>query len=84
MSNTKYNIGDKVWRATSGTEEKKVLCPECFGKTFLTVILGDNSQVKIWCVSCTVRSEYSYEDISTGYVRYYEWHAKVELFGNTP
>ena len=74
----KYKIGDKVWYATSGTREKKVLCPECFGKTYLTVILGDDSQVKIWCVSCTIRG-FNYEDISTGYVSYYEWYAEPQL-----
>ena len=69
-------IGDKVWYAKSGSEEKSVLCPECFGKKYLKVILGDDSELLIHCVSCSYRPEYSYEEISTGYVKYYAWSAK--------
>lgn len=74
-----FKIGDKVWRASHGTAEKKVLCPECFGKTYLTVILGDDSRVNIPCVACSRRDQYSYEEYSTGYVYYYEWFSKPEL-----
>lgn len=75
----KYKIGDKVWQAVSGTREKRVLCPECFGKTYLTVILGDDSQVKIHCVACKERMSYGYDEYSTGSVRYYEWFAEPKM-----
>ena len=48
----KYDIGDKVWWASRISTEERVVCPECFGKLFLTVILGDNSQVTIECAGC--------------------------------
>jgi len=68
----KYNIGDKVWYAKTGTKEKSVECPECFGKKFLTVILGDNSKVTIDCAGCAR----GYEP-PKGYVIYYEWGVDV-------
>ena len=51
MDNLK--LGDKVWYASIKTIEKSVVCPECFGKKYLTVILGDDSQVTIDCAGCS-------------------------------
>ena len=48
----KYNIGDVVWYARRETTTDKIMCPECFGKKVLTVILGDGSQVIIDCMGC--------------------------------
>jgi len=64
---SKYKIGDSVWWAGITGQEEDVLCPECFGKKFLTVILGDDSKVTIPCVSC-IRG---YEEPS-GKVYYYK------------
>lgn len=48
----KYNIGDTVWAASVEHYEAHEQCPDCFGKKFLTVILGDDSQVTIDCDTC--------------------------------
>lgn len=48
-----FTIGDTVWVAGQRTKEVFETCPECFGKRFLTVILGDDSQVQIDCAGCS-------------------------------
>ena len=49
----KFNIGDTVWFAQRKAVKKKTTCPDCFGKKYLTVILGDDSKVTIDCAGCT-------------------------------
>ena len=68
----KFNIGDWVWIAESGSTQKYKICPDCMGKLYLTVILGDNSQVTIPCATCAPGIE-----PPTGKVSYYEWDASV-------
>lgn len=47
------NIGDKVYWVYSNTNYGKYIpCPMCFGKKVITVILGDDSQVKSECGFC--------------------------------
>jgi hypothetical protein len=48
-----FNIGDTIYVATCTSVEKWLPCPDCHGKKFLTVILGDDSRVTIDCDSCT-------------------------------
>ncbi len=48
----KYKIGDVVWAANRRRVEKSMVCPDCLGKKFLTVILGDDSRVTINCSFC--------------------------------
>lgn len=77
----RFKMGDKVWYATSGTTEKKLPCADCFGKRFLTVILGDDSKLPIPCENCSWSDESSWgyrEPYPHGYVRHYEWSAKAE------
>lgn len=50
---TKYNIGDKVWLASVNYTDKWITCPDCFGRKFLTVIMGDDSRVTIDCAGCS-------------------------------
>lgn len=67
-----YKIGDKVWYASRGSTQEKVVCPECFGKKYLTVILGDDSKVTIDCAGCA-----SGYDPPKGYITHYKQHASV-------
>ena len=49
----KYNIGDTIfWVEASTSYQKQIPCPMCFGKCFVTIILGDDSQEKIECGFC--------------------------------
>lgn len=68
-----FNIGDTVFVARANPVEKQVVCPHCFGKKFLTVILGDGSQVKIDCTGCARGYE-----TPTGSVSYHEFTPYVE------
>jgi uncharacterized Zn-finger protein len=47
-----YSVGDKVWLARCEHEEKEVLCPVCFGKYKVTVILGNGDHVEVDCDFC--------------------------------
>ena len=62
-----YSIGDKVWYAGRESKIERVTCPECFGKKYLTVILGDDSKVTIDCAGCAAGY-----DPPKGYVEYYK------------
>ena len=68
-----FKMGDKVWYANAGVVEKSVICPECFGKLYLTVILGDDSKVTIDCAGCSRGMQ-----PSTGRISYYEWKVDVK------
>lgn len=49
----KYNIGDKVyWVYSESRYSKKIPCPMCFGNRMVTIILGDDSQIKSECGYC--------------------------------
>ena len=48
-----FDIGDKVWIARIGKVKSQITCPHCLGKKYLTVIMGDESLVKIDCSCCT-------------------------------
>ena len=52
MSRPKFQIGDAVYHARTKTRPVYLQCTECMGKKFLTVILGDDSQVTIECDCC--------------------------------
>jgi len=67
-----YNIGDKIWYAGRKSTEETVVCPECFGKKYLTVILGDDSRVTIDCAGCA--SGYG---PPKGYVTYYKQYIDI-------
>ena len=68
----KFNIDDKVWFAATYPIEKREVCPDCFGKKVLTVILGDDSRVSIDCSGCSA----GYEP-PRGYIIYWEKSTKV-------
>jgi hypothetical protein len=63
----KYKIGDIVWCASRERVREEIVCPECLGKKYLTVIMGDGSQVTIACVGCSR----GYEQ-PLGYVTYWK------------
>lgn len=67
-----YNIGAKVWYAKREAITEREPCPECFGKRYLTVILGDESEVTIDCVGCASGFE-----APKGYILYYKQTADV-------
>ena len=67
-----FKIGDKVWYASRKTINKSIVCPECFGKKALTVILGDDSTVSIDCAGCA-----SGYDPPKGYVTFWEQSVNV-------
>jgi hypothetical protein len=67
-----FNIGDKVYVPKYGTQEVFVTCPHCFGKKYLTVILGDESKVTIDCECC--REGYEHK----GKISIWKWGASAE------
>jgi len=47
-----FNVGEKVWIASHGRQEFHDPCPVCFGKLFVTVILGNGELVETPCSYC--------------------------------
>ena len=62
-----FKINDEVFWARYERKQRYIKCPECFGKRFLTVIMGDESRVTIDCVGCT---QQPYEGPSGSIVTY--------------
>lgn len=50
----KHNLGDTVfWVESSCNYGKSIPCPMCFGKQYVTIILGDESKTEIECGFCS-------------------------------
>lgn len=47
-----FNLGDTVWLAQTESKEEHIVCDTCFGKMYITAILGDGSEVTIPCEGC--------------------------------
>lgn len=74
MSEMKYKLGDVIYWVESGTHHGKLIpCPMCFGKFFVTLILGDGSQEKIECGFCSHGI-----DRPSGQAKTWEAHAEVK------
>lgn len=71
---TEFKFDDEVFWAKLDNYEYQLKCPDCLGKTFLTVILGDESQVRIDCELC--RRGYLG---SLGYIPIYQYTPNTEL-----
>ena len=48
----KFSYAEAVWCAEVVPKETFLQCPDCFGKKFLRVILGDDSEVTVDCSLC--------------------------------
>jgi predicted RNA-binding Zn-ribbon protein involved in translation (DUF1610 family) len=48
----KYNIGDEVWWATSGSRQVWETCPDCGGTKYIRLIMFDNTEHQIECKNC--------------------------------
>lgn len=64
-----FNVGDQVWIAKTEWKEYYLTCPHCFGKKFLTVILGDDSKITIDCECCRAGYLGSQGTVSVGQYR---------------
>lgn len=67
-----FGLGDTIYLAHRVWTDRYEQCPDCCGKLYLTVILGDDSQVTIPCTTCSRGF-----DGPTGQVRVYEYAPSV-------
>ena len=67
-----FDIGDKVWVAHWDKDKRWETCPHCLGKKYLTIIMGDESQVSIDCICCTDQWK------SPGKIPIYDYLPKAE------
>ena len=68
-----FNIGDKVFMATYGRNEKFVTCPDCLGSKQVKVVLGDGTEILIECGGCDPGG---YQG-STGRIRQYDYSVEA-------
>jgi hypothetical protein len=72
----KYKIGDVAWYASCNKHVYKYIpCPVCYGKSEITVILGNDDRVIVPCSYC----EEGYRG-PTGTVGEYQIMTKAEIF----
>jgi hypothetical protein len=69
----KYKVGDSVWYAKCRWEPIRTLCPTCFGKKKVTLILGNGDQVTLPCEGCGRGY-----DPPSGYVHEYDYVVEPE------
>ena len=48
----RFKVGDTVWNAKCRWEQIQVVCPTCFGKKEVTLILGNDERVILPCDGC--------------------------------
>ena len=72
-----YTIGDPIIYIEHSYEAARKVCDQCFGKRFLTVILGNDEQVTIECQHCLENRGYG-DRVATGYTNNREalWAAR--------
>ena len=70
----KFKVGDAVWIAKCGIESVRKICPTCFGKKEVILILGNDEWVVLPCKGCTPGF-----DPPRGYISEYEYVAEPEI-----
>lgn len=68
----KFEIGDKILIPSFERHERRIICPDCVGNRFLTVIMGDKTEVTIKCENCGP----GYEPPS-GYIKTYDFEGEI-------
>ncbi|MEE9386402.1 MAG: hypothetical protein V3V08_23555 [Nannocystaceae bacterium] len=58
---TRFNVGDTVFRPYANTCAKQVQCPDCLGSKHWEAHLPNGEQIPIWCPTC----EFGYEHRGT-------------------
>ena len=67
-------VGDKAWYAKCNWEPIRQLCPTCFGKKEVTLILGNSGRVVLPCGGCSHGF-----GIPTGFMSEYDYVVEPEL-----
>jgi len=70
----KFKVGDAVWIAKCGIESVQKICPTCFGKKEVTLILGNGDSVILPCKGCVIGF-----DPPGGYISECEYVAEPEM-----
>jgi len=70
----KFKVGDTVWYAKCGLEQVRKICPTCYGKKEVTLILGNGDSVVLPCKGCAP----GYNS-PRGYIFEYEYIAEPEV-----
>lgn len=69
----KFKVGDTVWWAKCRWEQIEVLCPACFGKREVTLILGNGDSVILPCEGCSAGF-----NPPSGYISEYDYVSEPE------
>jgi hypothetical protein len=73
MNERRFNVGDVVYNARCQWASKQTLCPICFGKCQVTLILGNEDSVILPCDYCSRGFE-----APTGYISEYDYIVEAE------
>lgn len=71
---TKYDVGDVVYKGESYYETKHIECPDCLGKKVVHITFADNRIEELPCYTC---STWGWDRSSLGYLEYKEWVPRV-------
>lgn len=68
----KYEFGQEIWYVDTSHEPRYIPCVDCFGKRYLTVILGDDTKLTVPCETCKQRG---WDDYSSGILEVFDYAA---------
>lgn len=71
---TKYNVGDIIYKGDSSYQENYVECPDCLGKKIVHITFADNRVEELSCYTCET---WGYPRYSTGTLSFKEWVPRV-------
>lgn len=69
-----FKVGDKAYLASMESHQERVVCPDCLGSKYITVILGDKTELHIDCCTCGIGY-----DPPRGYVTYHSYRPKPQV-----
>lgn len=71
---TKYDVGDVVYKGDISYETKNIECPDCLGKKVVYITFADNRIEELPCYTCQT---WGWDRHSLGYLEYKEWLPRV-------
>lgn len=71
---TKYNVGDVVYKGDSSWEEQRIECPDCLGTKIVHITFADKRIEELSCYTCRT---YGFPEYSTGFLDFKNWIPKV-------
>lgn len=72
---TKYDVGDVVYKGVTTYKKEYIECPDCLGKKIVHITFADNRVEELSCYTCEA---WGYPRYSTGSLEYQDWVPRIK------